>query len=215
MYIQLHVITSIMVIIILGTVLDQIFVVIQTIIIMDAVKVIKVQLAIHIRTLQHKLIALQILLEIQFTFLQHHQLQIFVTIMDGHGLALEVVVIQTIIIMDAVAVIQQQLIVHLLILQHKLILLKIHPEVQLIILLHHHLKILVSIMDGHGLALVFVATPTTIIMDAVQKGIQLLHLLPLPLQLIQHKDIQHQALIISHARTTFLVCSPLIGFVMD
>jgi hypothetical protein len=133
----------------------------------------------------------------------------------GHGLALEVVVIQTIIIMDAVAVIQQQLIVHLLILQHKLILLKIHPEVQLIILLHHHLKILVSIMDGHGLALVFVATPTTIIMDAVQKGIQLLHLLPLPLQLIQHKDIQHQALIISHARTTFLVCSPLIGFVMD
>ena len=129
MYIQLHVITSIMVIIILGTVLDQIFVVIQTIIIMDAVKVIKVQLAIHIRTLQHKLIALQILLEIQFTFLQHHQLQIFVTIMDGHGLALEVVVIQTIIIMDAAKVIKVQLAIHSRTLQQNLIALQ-HQQIK-------------------------------------------------------------------------------------
>jgi hypothetical protein len=118
-----------MVIIILGTVLDQIFVVIQTIIIMDAVKVIKVQLAIHIRTLQHKLIALQILLEIQFTFLQHHQLQIFVTIMDGHGLALEVVVIQTIIIMDAAKVIKVQLAIHSRTLQQNLIALQ-HQQIK-------------------------------------------------------------------------------------
>jgi hypothetical protein len=129
MYIQLHVITTIMVIIILGTVLDQIVVVIQTTVIMDAVKFIKVQLAIHIRTLQHKLIALQILLEIQFTFLQHHQLQIFVTIMDGHGLALEVVVIQTTVIMDAVKFIKVQLAIHIRTLQHKLIALQ-HQQIK-------------------------------------------------------------------------------------
>jgi hypothetical protein len=168
MYIQLHVITSIMVIIILGTVLDQIFVVIQTIIIMDAVKVIKVQLAIHIRTLQHKLIALQILLEIQFTFLQHHQLQIFVTIMDGHGLALEVVVIQTIIIMDAVKFIKVQLAIHIRTLQHKLIALQILLEIQFTFLQHHQLQIFVTIMDGHGLALEVVVIQTIIIMDAAK-----------------------------------------------
>ena len=70
--------------------------------------------------------------------------------------------------MDAVKVMKQQLEVHMLILQHNLIPLHIHPEVQLIILQHHHLKILVTIMDCHGYAVVVVVIIIVIIMDAVK-----------------------------------------------
>jgi hypothetical protein len=69
--------------------------------------------------------------------------------------------------MDAVKVMKQQLEVHMLILQHNLIPLHIHPEVQLIILQHHH-QILVTIMDCHGYAVVVVVIIIVIIMDAVK-----------------------------------------------
>ena len=75
--------------------MDQILAATPTITIIDAVKVIKQQLEVHLRILQNNLIPLQIHPEVQHIILQYHHLQIIVTFLYGHGHALVVVVILT------------------------------------------------------------------------------------------------------------------------